>query len=407
MVKFNKNILLISATPDGLKASHGYLKSRGWGVEETADLKKALNMLTTKQTDIVVACIDHPNKNIGQLLSLIRERLRCCVILTTQKSNLQNYSLLQETTAEQKLFPPVSGPSIERAVTKYYKKQESLFGVVSGPEARRSGISPRLFRLNVNNNESVIDYANLDRDKKFNIDLSTELKPYQPQHVLLRGTERVLKDLVLAEPDKKILKPVDKATSITCMLIESRNFNGYVVAALGQDCQMDEIFTAIIYKHLVKYLEAQGEPVVATDIFQMQIKPVPFLAWATECGEFLKSSVHKGNEVAFAFFPIQGVRASYKPSSSGEMLAVPIEELYGDAKVDFDVFIFFPANNRYVLYTPSGAIFYAHQQQRLRERGVKDVHIKRENLKDLNRYRAQRYFHAIIDEYISGRDLAA
>lgn len=407
MVKFNKSILLISASPGGLKPSQGYLVSRGWLVNETSDLKEALRIITSKQPEIVVACLDHPNKSINILLSLIRERLRCCVIATTQKSNLKNYSLLQEDAIEQKLFPPVSGPAIERCIIKYFKKMESLFGVVTTPDSRRSGISPKMFRINPSSPDNVIDYANLGNSRPFSLDLSSELKPFQPQHVLARGTDRVINDLLLAEENKSVKKPLGLATKMTCMLIESRHFNGYVVAAMGHDCHMDEIFTAIIYKHLVRFLEEQGEPVSATDIFQMNIKPVPFLSWASECAEFLKKSVHKGNEVAFAFFPVHGVRASYMPSASGEMLAVPIEEMYGNTKVDFDVYIFFPTNNRYVLYTPAGAIFYTHQQERLRERGVSAVHIKKENLKDLNRYRAQRYFHTIIDEYISGRELAA
>jgi hypothetical protein len=409
VIKFNKSILLISATPKGLKPTQGYLSSRGWKVDETNDLKQALHIITTTHPEVVVACIDHANKNIGILLDLVRQRLRCCVIVTSEGSTLNHHALIQDSSYEHKIYPPLSGPSVERFMSKYFKKLESLFGIVTAPDTKRSGISPKSFRLNINAkaSENVIDYANIDFNRRFNIDLAAETKPHNPRHLLVKGTEKVINELIIPTIQKGSVTPLKKSTNVTCMLIECRSFNGYVVAALGEDCHLDEIFTALIYKHLIKFLEDQGEPVLTTDIFQMNIKPVAFLDWAAEYAEFLKQSVHKTNEIAFAFFPLQGVRASYQPSTSGEMLALPIEELYGDTKVGFDVYIFFPANNRYVLYTPSGAVFYSYQQQRLRERGVTTVHIKRDDLKELNRYRAQKYFNAIIDEYNSADDLPA
>lgn len=413
MVNFKKSILIISASPGGLESSRGYLAGRGWTVKSTDDLKEALQYLGDNQPDVVLVCMDHPNKNIQLLPKLILERVRCCVIATTQVSTLENYNLLHSVDCEYKLFPPSSGPAIERMASKYVKKIEETLREKQPTETKRSGISPRVFRLNVNGKpqETVLDYANIGIKSKFELDLGTEAPAEQSPNLLVRGAESVINEIIVpaAENEKPVVNwtPIQSTTNMTCMLIECKSFQGYMVAALGKDCRLDEGFTALIHRHLIKFLEEQGEVVSTSDIFQMQIKPVAFLDWAEEYAEFLKKSIHKGNEIAFAFFPLEGVRASYQSSATENMLAVPIDELYGDSKVNFNVYIFFPANNRYVLYTPAGSVFYTHQQERLLSRGIKSIHIKREDLKELNRYRAQKYFNAIIDEYNSGNDLPA
>jgi hypothetical protein len=413
MAKFNKSILIISASPGGLEASQLYLASRGWIVKITDDLKLALQYLGESQPEVVLVCLDHPNKNIKLLPKLILERVRCCVIVTTQKSTLAHYNLLHRANCDYKLFPPSSGPAIEKTASKYLKKMASLWDTPAGKEPKRSGISPRMFKLNINQRptETVMDYANLGINQKFEVNLSGEGSRQEASNILVRGAESLISEIIAPTSPKEkedvVWTPIQSTTNITCMLIECKGFQGYLVAALGKDCRLDETFVSVIHKHLTKFLEEQGEVVSASDTFQMQIKPVAFLDWAEEYADFLKKSVHKGNEIAFAFFPLEGVRASYQSSAVDGMLSVPIKELYGDTKVNFDVYIFFPANNKYVLYTPAGSVFYSHQQQRLSERGVTSVHIKREDLKELNRYRAQRYFNAIVDEYNSESDLSA
>jgi hypothetical protein len=414
MMKFRKSILIISASPGGLEASQVYLLSRGWDVKTTDDLKEAMQALAEVKPEAVLICMDHPNKNINMLPKLILERVRCCVIATAQKSTLQNYTLIHATDCEYKLFPPSSGPAIERTVSKYAKKLSEMMGTLNTNELKRSGISPKIFKLNVNEKPdmNVMDYSNFTTNKGvgYNI-IPEEPSPKAPPAILVRGAESIIADIIEPAQEKEkarsVWTPIQSTTNMTCMQIECQSFQGYLVAALGKDCRLDDTFVAVIHKHLVKFLEEQGEKISSSDIFQMQIKPVAFLDWAEECGEFLKKSIHKGNEIAFAFFPFQGVRASYESSASDEMISVPIDELYGDTKVGFDVYIFFPTNNKYVLYTPANSVFYTHQQQRLLERGIATVHLKRTDIKELNRYRAQRYFNAIIEEYNSSNDLAA
>ena len=395
MIELRKNILIIPATPGGLSSTEDYLTEQGWTVTSRNDLKEALQHLINDQPAVVLVCMDHSNKNVRLLPDLILERIRCCVIATTQRSTVENYRLLQKVKSPYKLFPPSAGAAVQRVFLKYENRLNGLIDIRSSFETKRSGISPKMFRLNIKNERKESPASFKDR--------------VSSPHLLVQGTERLINEIIETENTMPLAmpQPLKRTSQITCMLIECDQFQGYLVAALGGDCHLDEGFNAIIRKHLIQFLKEQGESTFAIETFNMNIKPVAFLEWAADYADFLRKSIHKQNEIAFAFFPLEGVRASYQSSATEDMLSVPIDELFGEAQVGFDLYIFFPANKRYVLYTPAGSVFYNHQKDRLAERGIEKLHIRRSDLSELNRYRAQKYFNTIVEEYNSDIDMPA
>ncbi len=406
-LELQKNILIIPASPGGLASTGKFLEANGWAVNCEYDLKLALEYLMTHQPEVVLVCMDHSNKNVSVLPDLILEKIRCCVIATTQQSTVENYRLLKKTKCAYKLFPPSAGPAVLRVFTKHENRLNGLINIRESYEVKRSGISPKIFRLHSKENQpsQTIDYANLDYKSK-----SMAYPDRVPSNnILVQGTERLISEIIESDStrvsEKLPLQKIDKTSQITCMLIECQRFQGYLVAALGADCHLDENFNAIIRKHLIQFMQDQDEAVSALETFNMFIKPVAFLDWAAEYADFLRRSIHKHNEIAFAFFPLEGVRGSYQPADLDGMLSVPIDEFYGENQLGFDLYIFFPANKRYVLYTPSGAVFYDYQKERLTERGIEKLYIRQNDLPELNRYRAQKYFNTIVEEYNSDADM--
>ena len=74
--------------------------------------------------------------------------------------------------------------------------------------------------------------------------------------------------------------------------------------------------------------------------------------------------------------------------------------------MEFDVYVYLPENNKYVIYTPKGGTFYTRQKDRLLEKGVQRMHLKKESIGDVKRYRAQNYLNDKISQY-KNRSLAA
>lgn len=223
------------------------------------------------------------------------------------------------------------------------------------------------------------------------------------ESIMVRGTQTALDESVnhIVGKNGEPIQKVQDSSNVACLIVESARFSGYLVAALGKNRKMDEKFVDIIKDRLSKFLKDNGEPIKDGNSLSLKIKKVDFEDWALEYADFLKKSVHDGEEIAMAFFPFSAANTTLEESAAVDMGAVKMEELQGDIGVDFNLYIYLPTNKKYVLYTPRGSKFYGNQKGRLSGMGVTHMHVKKTELQDVSRYRAQNYLNSKISEFES------
>ncbi|MBO9666430.1 MAG: hypothetical protein J7501_06410 [Bdellovibrio sp.] len=219
-----------------------------------------------------------------------------------------------------------------------------------------------------------------------------------PDSLILKGTREAMENACI-NLEKTHQTRINTATNVSCILVESARFSGYLIAAMAPGHTIDRKFIEKIRGRLFRFLRVNGERIEDNESMPIRIKPVPFVAWTAECAEFLRKSVHDGNEVAMAFFPRKDIKAQVELSGDEEMAAFSIGELEANVPVDFNVYIYLPRNNRYVLYTPCGGIFFSEQKQRLINQGVSHLHVLRLELSELDKYRAQNFLNDTIQEF--------
>jgi hypothetical protein len=227
---------------------------------------------------------------------------------------------------------------------------------------------------------------------------------HKEENTLVKGAQQAIEESVRIS-DGEVKEKVQDSSNVCCMIIESEKFSGYLVAALGKNKKIDSQFMALINMRLVKFLKSGGENLADEAALNLSIKTVEFEDWAVEYADFLRRSVHNGEEIAMAFFPKEKAKVEITASATQDMGAVKIDELYGDQVVDFNVYIYLPTNKKYVLYTPRGSVFYNNQKGRLTNMGVGHVHVKKTELQDVSRYKAQSYLNAKISEYEAKKNL--
>ncbi len=216
--------------------------------------------------------------------------------------------------------------------------------------------------------------------------------------IILKGTKQAL-DQTVQVNDGVVKQAIQDSSQVACIVVESEKFNGYLIAALGKNRKMDGPFVKAIQDRLFKFLKENGENVVDKESLNLKIKKVEFEDWALEYAEFLKKSVHNGDEIAMAFFPIPNARTEVGESASATMASVKINEMEGDKQVEFNMYLYLPSNKKYILYTPKGGTFYTTQKGRLEEKGVKEVHMLKSEVNDLAKYKAQNYLNNLIETY--------
>lgn len=217
--------------------------------------------------------------------------------------------------------------------------------------------------------------------------------------IFVKGTQQALDEASQIIGNAEEYEELKSSTNVACITIESPRFSGYLVAAMGKDRPLDAAFIKAIKNKLFEFLKSHGEVVKEDDTMDLQIQQVDFEEWAIQQADFLRKSVHGTSEVAMAFFPNKETSARLEDSVSDNMLKMSLDELRDDVPVEFDCYIYMPTNNRFLLYTPEGKPIYGNQRGRLREKGVTHLHLRKESVGQVKKYRAQCFLNERIAEF--------
>jgi hypothetical protein len=225
-----------------------------------------------------------------------------------------------------------------------------------------------------------------------------------PNNAVIKGAQHALGSSVKHNSSKKEIEKLEQSQNCVCIVIDSTRFGGYLIAALGKNRRFDDEFVKNIQTKLYDFLKAQGEKLDEESPLEITIKTVEFEDWALEQAEFLKKSVHNGDEVAMAFFPTEKTTPDVEQSAREDMLQININDLEGDIQLLFDLYIFLPANNRYVLYTPKGGTFLANQKDRLKGKGITHMHLKKDAINSAKTYAAQNYLNNKVEAFNENKE---
>ncbi len=142
--------------------------------------------------------------------------------------------------------------------------------------------------------------------------------------------------------------------------------------AMGKNKKVDENLVRSIHEKIFHFLNESGERFSSTKNMLLTLKPAPFEGWAIEHAEFLRKAIHHDDEIAMAFFPQIDIKPQFDQSAPDEMFAISLEELKVDIPVEFNLYLYLylPANQKYILYTPRGAVLYSKQMDKLTRQGV-------------------------------------
>lgn len=528
----NKSILIIKSEFASLLSSETYMSKREWTMRTTHKLTEAILYITRYQPKFIMISIDHENKNIRGFIRMLMQSFPDRVIVYAEKPHVLTYHYFNEIGSSYNIYPPVSGPAIERTLLAYYKGQLSQgtpeIRIFKGPQWNKllenehwmyKGKKPVVEKQLISNakarelltlvgEELPVAPAELKalKDKKTaeeNSAVQTEkkakalaaseeakenrkkaLSAVQEQNekagkalsatqeqplnsvkttqsskegtpfgevktietegssgsaaVLAASIEAALSDshrsiveheenvlrgfhhesLISRAAQEALEKTVNKTHSafvervgntseMSCIVVESTRFEGYLVAAIGHNREPEENFIQGLRQRIFHFLRVNGEHINEDDEpMLVTLKKVDFKGWADAEAEFLRRSEHNQEEVSIAFFPRNNIHAHFEDSADVKMVKIKMEDLKADVPVDFNLYIYLEENQRYVRYTAKGNKFQAHQKARLERQGMRHMHVFKEELAGFNKYRAQNYLNEKIDSYHSAqRDL--
>lgn len=197
--------------------------------------------------------------------------------------------------------------------------------------------------------------------------------------------------------NEKVLRLINKVTSASCFSLSCLNFKGYAIVVSATNNHKNPSLSQIVKNRLNEYFTSQNmqiETFGAIDIQEVEFQP-----WAISQAEVLEQSHFKGEEFAIAFFPFENIEPLFQPTDAKDMLSLHMDELHGDVKTEFDLYLRLTKNGKFLLYTPKNGTFLQEQRDRLILNGVFEMYLHRDDKKFVYRYRAQNFLNKEIDRF--------
>jgi hypothetical protein len=120
-----KTLFFIKSPTANVTAIEQFLKKRGFNVVSESYPKVAILKIMETAPDYILISWDHPNERVTHLPKLILQSVKTTIIAYCSSNDKLQIRKLQGSGQPLKLFPPLSGPAIQRLISKLEKEKET------------------------------------------------------------------------------------------------------------------------------------------------------------------------------------------------------------------------------------------------------------------------------------------
>lgn len=346
-------IVIVTGNPSANQPVEDHLKGLHWDVFSTDNLKVAISEAASRNADFVLIAADHPSKLIRNLPKMIRKECKARLIGFSHTSTRTAINTLIEMHFENVIQPPFTGPAVEVMV---------------------KGIIQNEFKVHENNVAIALKTGSLSTGRESFA--KPKAVPFPDQKTKFAElTQRAL-DASVSFLDDGEVETLGTNKRFAVLFVKSLKMSGYLIAALGQDRVIDTKLMTEIRNKLFESLRSEGNQMLDSDPVHLELHEVQIENWALHEARFMAKSVHQAKEIAVAFFEND---SPFDVSEVQDMIKMKVSEISDQDEVQFDLYIYLPANNRLIKHTHKGRCMDSAQQFRLLVKGHAYLHIWKED----------------------------
>ncbi|MNK07484.1 hypothetical protein D3C87_253990 [compost metagenome] len=435
-----KTLLILKSKPQSLGPVEAFLNSRDWKIKSTCSLKEALLHLIHDKPAVFLVSVDHPNPKAKKLPRVLSQTLPICVVGFTETASIESLNLLPKMGTNYVIKTAVTGPAVERIINKYLKDQSEKENSKTSPRGNWPIAGSKEDTVSIKGNqiqkqihrflEQLAESEGLEESLTSTTEDSLDealssLKngaaawvPASPRRPAKRPSEQYypseklpLQDSLFSKCTKRALerscsisnttgiKPIGSINQVSCLLIQSARFSGYLLTALPPGHNHNRSLLTRIKNHLMVVLKEYGETTQDPESIHLKLTPVKFTDWAMNEADFLHTSSHENNQVSVAFFQRLDMKTPFIETDDSAMLGIELNEVEENTVMDFNLYIHLSKNKKYLRYTQKGAELPANQKDRLRSQGLTHFHVLKMEINEFMQYRVQKFLNQKISKF--------
>lgn len=448
----NKNkLFFVKNSQYNTKALEMYLNRRDFVVNVSSDLNETVEKIKEFKPHYLFIAWDHKSINVPELLLKVQENdpeNRIVVIPFITSTSTSDVSRLMQVDAPVKLLPPISGPSVQRLISKYEKdfstmttqkgamaqSHQSASDVINvkafhSGEASENNIhqnhpghlqhvyiskGQKLAEITTAASGSIVmlvdDVIEPHNEKPF-FDSITDLtseKPYAKfsrfHFTLASAGQKLAAAQVFDRKIKPELTEVietlkenstpEKVSSSFGVLVQSVDCSGVVFLQSEWNIQIDEAESALITwaKELTSfYHKGQSTEDVNYEVFQSPVLKVTIppekdiYAVIAEKSATHKELIIDDKKTTLAFFDMPDNPFNIEPYEDEQYFLIDTQCFKASTRIDFDVYLQLKENKKIIKYLKSDSDITDIEVKSLLEKRVAPVMI--ENQAEMNWYK--------------------
>ena len=171
------------------------------------------------------------------------------------------------------------------------------------------------------------------------------------------------------------------------LVLTSNGITGSIMIAVGAGTFDHQAMLRTVETEFLKLLSDRGFDFSVGEMNSYPIHPAQAAEDAFTAAEFAVVSRSESTEVGMAFLnlvPSEPVIVE----TADKMLEVQLDDIAPDTKLMFDVFLYLPANQKYLRYLKVDTSMSQKQSQRLNENEVKTLYLKKDSVEAFKQHAA-------------------
>lgn len=386
-------------------AIENFLKRRDYDVFIEMEMKSALLRLIEVQPDFVFIALDHTNSKIEVLPQIIEQCVPTIIIPFIHSSSKEAMLKLDNNNYINKIFPPLSGPAVERMTIKLKadsaelqekrsKHSKNLDIVVNGFVEQLSEKQ----KLNLEEKKSNKEHIQEIKEKNsfFSQAKKTKISDKQKENLKNNFQSRIKSDLAdiletcQHEPTSNLVALNKEQKTIFCLLVQSKEWSGHLMAYSNTHLErhlLEPVFKNWISQEFQFFNEKESHV-----FFEIEINLSDFKVWVENKAEYFETLKVQESELMLSFVGIEPRQLLIEFDEESDLIDVNLEWVPLKTELNLSLFLHLPENKKYLLYTPKGQHLTEVQKQRLNDNKVEKLHSPAEFEEEVKKLKMIQYF---------------
>lgn len=426
MVELPKiRLFFLKSNSTDLTSVETYLLKRDYEVLSESDLKKGILSIIQNQPTYVFLAWDHPNEKIFNLPKIIRYSTPATTIIPfTLASSSSFIRKLDFSGYANRLYPPASGPSVVRLISKIEKE---IKAEEADPNSKRKALSfaqaqnhkassqeaSRLLEQFLKELEEAAPVVgsqkppydmtsfneNQEKLKKQSYRQIDEKLKQLLQQKFNENIKLQIQDLATAPIENQTIKSKNNIQKTLCVIVQSSTWCGYLLVTSQLEIN-NEDYKTLIQNWLQDQLADLGE-ISPYDYFNVDLNFTEIseaTSWLQKTADYLEVLEINDNTIYLSFFTLDPKHLLIEVSENHEMLEVALNIIEENKTVNFGLFLHLPENKKYILYTLANQSMQPNQKQRLLEKAVRNLYTPVEFETELKKLTAEKFLNDSLNK---------